>query len=127
MFRRNESVDGWQELRQSVCVAAKLLITALLLLLAASRPSSAQIFPERGFLPGVSYDSSSSDDVNLFSGNMIYRVPVYKFPPGPAGQSMEVDLVYNSFIYEPVQTELVQGNTIIVGAPFFPSTTGGGN
>jgi len=63
--------------------------------------ASAQALPDRGFLPTRSYDPSSTDDVNLQNGNLIYRVPLYSFPPGSGGQSWNIGLSYNSFIYDP--------------------------
>jgi RHS repeat-associated protein len=77
---------------------------------------SAQNFPARGFLPGASYDSSQTEDVNVQTGNVTYRVPIYNFPAGAGGQSMGVSLVYNSNIYDIVDSF----------GSIAQSTTGGG-
>jgi RHS repeat-associated protein len=102
-----------------VSYAQRMVLMALLLSSVAMR-LDAQNFPDRGFLPGESFDVSSTDDINLISGNMIYRVPIYKFPAGPGGQSATIDLIYNSFIYDP-------GTSYFPGTQgaIFPSTTGG--
>lgn len=82
------------------------------LLLAAALPSAAQLFPDRGFLPGAPITSSDTDDVNLRNRNMIYQVPIYKFPPGPGGMSFDYTLVYNSAIYDSIPTvRILQSGT----------------
>jgi RHS repeat-associated protein len=72
----------------------------MLLSLAFSR-ISAQTLPDRGFLPTRSYDPSSTDEVNLQTGTLIYQVPLYSFPSGAGGQSWSIGLSYDSSIYDP--------------------------
>ena len=75
--------------------------------------ASGQTAPElhaRGILPGWSYDQSAADDINLLNGNLVYQVPLYKFPAGPAGQTMTFGLTYNS-------TFTIRRRTSISGPP----------
>jgi hypothetical protein len=84
-------------------VGLRLLFATLAILGLALRVS-AQGLPDRGFLPTRSYDPSSTDDINLQGGTLIYRVPLYSFPAGAGGQSWNVGLSYNSSIYDPDPT-----------------------
>src|SRR5262245_1521761 len=63
--------------------------------------ANGQTLPDRGVIPTSFYHASENEDVNLVNGNMRYKVPLYKFPPGPGGQSFQIDLIYNSFIWDP--------------------------
>src|SRR5258708_630239 len=96
-------VFRWMEVTGASVIRHRLCPVLLLLTLACIG-LTAQNFPARGFLPGNTFDLSQTEDINLVSGNMIVRAPLYKFPPGPAGQSMEIGLVYNSFIYDELPT-----------------------
>src|SRR5215831_15461915 len=84
--------------RQSATRLTSLCVFALFLF---DCTVGAQVFLPRGILPGDSYHSSTDgEEINLLYRNLVYRLPIYKFPAGPGGQSFELDLVYNSLIYD---------------------------
>jgi RHS repeat-associated protein len=59
-----------------------------------------QTSPQRGFLPSASYAISDLETINTVNGNLIYNVPLVALPPGRAGLSADIKLVYNSQIYD---------------------------
>src|SRR5579863_25242 len=85
--------------------------------------------PATGILPGSSQVVSNDDDISLNSGNLLYKLPLYRFPNGPGGVPMEIGLVYNSFTWqtEPRATTCQDGqNPPCTYDAYFQSQTGGG-
>ncbi len=56
--------------------------------------------PQRGFLPSAAYSISELDSVSAVNGNLSLRVPLASLPPGRAGHGFDVELIYNSQIYD---------------------------
>src|SRR5436190_439865 len=82
-----------------------IVIVAMVLMLGAvasgqTPTTTDNPFPSRGFLPGTLVLESDAGDVSINSGNLNYRVPMYRFPGGPGSVPLDVGLVYNSFIYD---------------------------
>lgn len=96
-------------------------LTAFLFLIAfsVSLPVAAQpvsgvgIFrPDRGFLPTGSYSVSDTESVSETNGAVNLSVPLAKLPPGRAGHSWGLSLIYNSNLYE-VKTQLLNPPLLI--------------
>ena len=101
-------------------------------ILAACIVAQAQNLPpenDRGLLPGNSYSISDVENINLNSGTLFLQIPLVRLPPGPAGSSTGISLLYNSDIYDFTQsfkdwpTTSTSPNTINT---MLQSTTGGG-
>ena len=73
----------------------------------------------RGMSPTGSYTISDIETVDNTSGNLTVRIPLASFPPGRAGQTAGVGLIYNSAIYDTAPDGFGKVNLT-------PSTTGGG-
>lgn len=88
--------------------------------------------PQRGFYPEGSFSLSDIESVDNMSGNLILRFPIAKLPPGRAGSSFSVNLIYNSAIYD-IGSQIVQvpepGEPAIPAqqATYVPSPFGGWN
>jgi RHS repeat-associated protein len=66
------------------------------------------------------------ESVNSINGNMSLRIPAAHLPPGPAGLSVGVDLVYNSTIFD-LQTSVQVANIgNVLSSTYTPSIHGGG-
>lgn len=79
------------------------LIPAVLLSLAcALAPVRAQQHPNvaQGFNPSGSFAAGDVDNVNLFNGNLVIRIPLGQAYPVDGGLSYGLTLVYNSQVWE---------------------------
>ena len=82
----------------------------------------------RGILPGSLQVASTDDDVSISSGNLLSRVPLYRFPGGPGSVAMDIGLVYNSSIWEPsyVSNSCPDNSCAPYSLTYNQSQTGGG-
>jgi RHS repeat-associated protein len=75
----------------------------VIFLLAADVMSYAQwtnTVPQRGIVPGVSYDGGGLDNINMVNGNIYLNFPLTSLPAGPGGSGANVSFVYNSAIWD---------------------------
>jgi RHS repeat-associated protein len=56
--------------------------------------------PKRGVIPTGAYALSDIETVDMQSGNVLYRIPVTSLPPGRAGWTAGLSLIYNSQAYD---------------------------
>ncbi len=71
------------------------------LLLLGQQPTGIGSFkPDRGFLPFGSYADSGIENINETTGAVNLSIPIAQLPPGRAGMSWGVNLVYNSELYD---------------------------
>jgi hypothetical protein len=56
--------------------------------------------PDRGFLPTGAYGISGIESINETSGAVGLNIPLGQLPPGRAGMTHGVGLVYNSDLYD---------------------------
>jgi RHS repeat-associated protein len=92
-------------------------------------PSIPDSMPARGILPTGGYKLSDIETVNVANGNMIYQIPITSLPPGRAGWSAGVSLIYNSQVYDLSFTQMASINDPGTQANFAllqTSQTGGG-
>ncbi len=70
--------------------------------LAVLPPAAAQQHPNvaQGFNPSASFAVGDVDNVNLFNGNLVIRIPLGQSYPVNAGLSYGLTLVYNSQVWE---------------------------
>lgn len=61
---------------------------------------SVETSPERGFFPGRTYAISEIENIDVIAGNVNLNIPITSLPPGRAGMSAGVSLLYNSQIYD---------------------------
>lgn len=105
------------------------LIGGLLLLL-AGLPAVAQLpftdppdtIPQRGLSTIGQLTPSQIESINAINGNVTLRIPLGQLPPGPAGFSDAVNLVYNSSISDIKPLYSTGPYTYL----YEPSTHGGG-
>jgi RHS repeat-associated protein len=77
------------------------LVCSLVLIACLSLTSHAQDEnPQRGFYPGGSYGISDIEKFNNVNGNLILNIPIAGLPPGRAGMSAGVNLIYNSKLWD---------------------------
>src|SRR5207237_10260979 len=72
---------------------------------AASSQSLAQTYnletpPARGFMPTADQVTSPIDSINTVNGNLHLQVPLASMPKGRAGWGFDLDLVYDSHLYD---------------------------
>src|SRR5947209_16046189 len=77
-----------------------ILTGALILLLAATGQAQEGSTPNRGFNPGGSYALGDFETVNTTNGNLMIHLSLAKLPPGRAGLSAALTLLYNSKLYD---------------------------
>ena len=85
--------------------------------------------PGRGFSPSGSYNVSDSETVNTVNGNILYSLPLVSLPPGRAGHSAGIGLIYNSQVYDIVQdysTYAQSDGTPLLTNRLQTSSSGGG-
>jgi RHS repeat-associated protein len=115
-------------------IAGFWLVVAGCWILSGTHCLRAQVYdptlPDRGINPLVSYAYSEFEAINTSNGNLVYRFPITKLPPGRAGLTADFNLTYNSAIYDvKLQTEswpTPNGNVDRLTSRLQPSTTGGG-
>src|SRR5438270_849690 len=56
--------------------------------------------PDRGMYPLASQLVSDFETINTATGNLVYQFPLAKLPPGRAGFTADLNLIYNSAIYD---------------------------
>ena len=56
--------------------------------------------PQRGLTAGPYYTFDKLETINTANGNVVYTVPLAQLPPGRAGFSQALSLIYNSQIYD---------------------------
>jgi RHS repeat-associated protein len=54
----------------------------------------------RGIVPTGTYSVSDIETVDVATGNVFYKIPITSLPPGRAGWSADVNLTYNSQIWD---------------------------
>ncbi len=78
-------------------------LTLVLLLCPAFVPALAQdpldIEPLRGIVPTGAYSFSRIEAIGLHGGNVMLNIPIVALPPGRAGQSAGLNLIYNSKLW----------------------------
>ncbi len=81
----------------------------------------------RGFLPDSLIQHSETDDIDLVSGNLVYQVPMYKFPAAPGSVPSGIGLVYNSSLYTfSSMTETESGFSPVSVSSIYQDAAGGG-
>jgi YD repeat-containing protein len=93
------------------------LIGAPAALLAQSDPDPV-ITPARGFYPAHSYSISDIESIDAATGALSLRIPITELPPGPAGFTSGLSLVYNNKYWEsyPVHDEAGTWYTLAVSS-----------
>jgi hypothetical protein len=93
--------------------SASLVLLILMGLSGAAMPLQAQgepdpvITPTRGFHPAHSYSISDVESIDAATGALSLHIPITTLPPGPAGFTAGLSLVYSNKYWEtyPVATE----------------------
>jgi RHS repeat-associated protein len=100
-------------------VRAVALISAssLLILLVFSAALGQGSTPQRGFQPGASFALSDIETINTTNGNLMLSLPLGKLPAGRGGLSGQVNLHYDSKLYDS-QTQWYQDwDHLVFGEP----------
>ena len=86
-------------MRSLLCRTVLLGLAGLTL---CQAPAAAQQHPNvaQGFNPSGSFAAGDIDNVNLFNGNLVIRIPLGQSYPVNAGLSYGLTLVYNSQVWE---------------------------
>jgi YD repeat-containing protein len=108
----------------------------LALLMLSARPAMAQSstvpldsLPQRGVVPAGTYAPTNVDTVDAVSGNVLVKIPLAKLPPGRAGWSAGLGLIYNSNIYDVISAyglNPVNSAVTSLEQTLTPSSSGGG-
>lgn len=87
---------------QSAAVRGILLLFCLAVLGAPAARSQEEVEtnPERGFSPGRTYAISEIENVDVIGGNLNVQISLASLPPGRAGMTAGVNLIYNSQLYD---------------------------
>jgi hypothetical protein len=80
----------------------------------------------RGFYPGGAYGSSDIERYNTINGNLILNIPISALPPGRAGQSAGVNLIYNSKLWDTYAEQFPNCVNQLVTQHFLYEGSGGG-
>ncbi|MCU1340162.1 MAG: hypothetical protein JWO19_5743, partial [Bryobacterales bacterium] len=81
-------------------ISGLLLISGSLVLAQDGGTDPPDAIPSRGFSTTGQYSLSQIESVNALTGNVGLSIPLAHLPPGPAGFSAGVNLMYNSAIYD---------------------------
>ena len=82
--------------RMATLCSASLLLILMLHAVALGQGST----PERGFQPGASYALSDIETINTTNGNLSLHLPLGKLPAGRSGFSGQLNLHYDSKLYD---------------------------
>jgi RHS repeat-associated protein len=84
----------------------------LALLLAAALPAAAQQHPNtaRGFNSSGSFNPGDIDNINLFNGNLVIRIPIGQTYAVNGGLSFQLTLVYNNNVWDYQQDQSDTGS-----------------
>lgn len=86
-----------------VPVSVALFATLTLPLAAQTQltaPNPQSTAPNSGLFPGGGYSVNNIESINGVTGTMALNIPIAHLPPGPAGDSTGVNLVYNSTLFD---------------------------
>src|SRR5438094_598889 len=86
--------------RWALCIGSALVASQGLFAQTFPFPYNLDTRPQRGFMPNSSQLATALDTIDAVSGNVKLTVPLASLPPGRAGFSFDLDLVYNSQIYD---------------------------
>src|SRR5216117_78780 len=78
---------------------AGLLCMLILSISALAQAQAQNQSPERGFHAGGSYALSEIETLSQFSGEVSLRIPLGSLPPGRAGLSASLNLLYSSKLW----------------------------
>ncbi|HET6979059.1 MAG TPA: RHS repeat-associated core domain-containing protein [Pyrinomonadaceae bacterium] len=79
---------------------ALLIIAAILIVLLPTLASGQGSTPARGFQPGGSYALSDIESINTTNGNLMFNLALGKLAPGRGGFSGQLNLHYDSKLYD---------------------------
>src|SRR5688572_882566 len=65
-----------------------------------SIPYSFDTRPARGFMATTDQVGGPIDSIDVVSGKLHLRIPLASLPPGPAGSGFDLDLIYDSHLYD---------------------------
>jgi RHS repeat-associated protein len=108
-----EQTRFFSNVRTTALWSASLLLILMLHALAQGQGSS----PQRGFQPGGSYALSDIETINTTNGNLSLHLPLGKLPAARGGFSGQLNLHYDSKLYDS-RTEWYQDwNIMVSGEP----------
>src|SRR5215213_5444430 len=73
--------------------------------------------PQRGFQPGASYALSDIETINTTNGNLMLNLPLGKLPAGRGGLSGQLNLHYDSKLYDSKTQWYQDFDHIVMGEP----------
>src|SRR5262245_20072183 len=77
-----------------------LIIGTVSNVIAQQYPYNVDTKPPRGFIPTSDQLASPIDSVDPVNGKLHLQVPLGSLPPGPAGTGFDLDLAYDSHLYD---------------------------
>lgn len=94
MERKTEMARDWRIVLQAAGLAL-LFLTGIQAEAQTSDPT-----PQRGFQPAGSYALSEIETINTVNGDLLLSIPIAALPPGRAGLTPALNLLYNSKLYD---------------------------
>src|SRR5262245_57720577 len=94
-----------------------LCSASLLLILTLHATALGQTSQQRGFEPGASYPLSDIETINTMNGNLSIHLPLGKLPVGRGGFSGQVNLHYDSKLYDSQQAYYEDWDHLVFGEP----------
>ena len=79
----------------------------------AQYPYSVETRPPRGFMPGADQLTSPVDSIDPISGKLHLEIPIASLPRGRAGSGFDLNLVYDSHLYDLVPEILQPPNSTL--------------
>jgi len=84
----------------ATAVIASILVSGLLSGTTAQNLYTVETKPPRGFMPTADQLASPADSIDPVSGKVHLQIPLASLPLGRAGFGFDVDLVYDSHLYD---------------------------
>jgi RHS repeat-associated protein len=100
-------------IRMSALISASLLLILILSAEALGQGST----PQRGFQPGGSYALSDIETINTTNGNLMLNLALGKLAPGRGGLSGQLNLHYDSKLYDSHTEYYEDWDNLVFGQP----------
>jgi len=93
---------------------------------AQQSPYPLETVPQRGFMPNSVHSGGGFDSIDVVNGNLKLAIPLASLPAGRGGMSFDLDLIYNSQIYDiQVGERTAPGGQLVNSQELISGTTGG--
>lgn len=115
---------GFASSRQTAGLGLAMISLITGFALPASGQTTIQTTADRGLPPNGFFSFDKLESIDKVSGNVTYQIPLTRLPPGRAGSSVPLSLIYNSNIFDTTLSyQTQQGYTGTPPPPTIPVQT----